>query len=203
MRLDRYKTFIYRVNDDSQLMPELFAFKLTIIWNDYLSEEIDKFTFSVIIQSSNIDSQSKLLAVNFLQVKNDTNNPLDYGFMYNPICNHPSRICSENNINFPSCIVHCFDIENIRIELIANTVRIEIVFNPMLQIVETAKEFVFGNYQDSQKYKFFKLTLVDGYNHIIHCRLSIHFSNEYNNLKKEMIMRLDRYTPLRFRVNDI
>ena len=73
----------------------------------------------------------------------------------------------------------------------------------MLQIVECAKEFVFGNYQDSQKYKCCKLTLVDSDNHIIHCRLSIHLSNKYNNLKKGMIMRLDRYTPLRYRVNDV
>ena len=47
-------------------------------------------------------------------------------------------------------------------QLIANTVHSEIVFNPMLQIVETAKEFVIGNFQDSQKYKFCKLTLVYG-----------------------------------------
>ena len=73
----------------------------------------------------------------------------------------------------------------------------------MLQIVETAKEFVFGNYQDSQKYKFCKLALVDSDNHIIHCRLSIHLSNEYNHFKKVMIMRLDRYTPLRYNFNDV
>ena len=87
-------------------------------------------------------------------------------------------------------------------QLIANTVNSEIVFNPMLQIVETTKEFVFGNYQDSQKYKFCKLTLVDGENHIIHCRLSNHLSNEYNKFKKGMIVRMDRFTPLRYRVND-
>ena len=73
----------------------------------------------------------------------------------------------------------------------------------MLQIVETAKEFVFGKYQDSQKYKFCKLTLVDGDNHIIHWRSSIHFSNEYNHLNNEIIVRLNRYTPLRYRVNDV
>ena len=73
----------------------------------------------------------------------------------------------------------------------------------MLKIVETAKEFVFGNYQDSQKYKFCKLTLVDGDNHIIHCRLSIHLFSEYYHLKKGMVVRLDRYTPLRYRVNDV
>ena len=87
--------------------------------------------------------------------------------------------------------------------MIANTVDSEILFKPMLQNVETAKEFVFGNYQDSQKYKFCELTLVDGDNHIIHCRLSIHFSNEYNELKNGMNMRLDRYTPLRYIVNDV
>ena len=73
----------------------------------------------------------------------------------------------------------------------------------MLQIVETAKEFVFGIYQDSQKYKFCKLTLVDGDNHIIYWKLSIHLFNKYNHLKKGMIMRLDRYTPLRYRLNDV
>ena len=64
------------------------------------------------------------------------------------------------------------------------------------------KEFVFVNNQDSQKYKFQKLTLVDGENHIIHCRLSINLSNKYNHLKNGMIMRLDRYTPIRYIVND-
>ena len=88
-------------------------------------------------------------------------------------------------------------------QLIANTVHSEIVFYPMLQIVECEKEFVFGNYQDSQKYKFCKLTLVDGDNHIIHCRLSVHLSNAYNHLKKGMIKILDWYTPLRYRVNDV
>ena len=67
-------------------------------------------------------------------------------------------------------------------QLIANKVHSEIVFNPMLQIVETAKEFVFDNYQDSQKYRFCKLTLVKGYNHIIHCRLSINLSYKYEHL---------------------
>ena len=74
------------------------------------------------------------------------------------------------------CLVLCSKIynpltKNFISQLIANTDHSEIVFNPMLQIVECTKEFVFGNYQDSQKYKFCKLTLVDGYNHIIHCRL--------------------------------
>ena len=55
-----------------------------------------------------------------LQAKNDANNPLDYGFMYKPICNHPFRICSKYNINFTSLIVDCFDIANMRIELIEN-----------------------------------------------------------------------------------
>ena len=70
-------------------------------------------------QSSNIDSESKPPAVSFLQV-NDANDPLDYGFMYKPICNHPFRVCSKYNINFTSCIVDCFDIANMSIELIAN-----------------------------------------------------------------------------------
>ena len=87
-------------------------------------------------------------------------------------------------------------------QMIASTVHSEILFSPMLQIVECAKEFVIRKNQDGQKYKFCKLTLVDGDNHIMHCRLSIHLSSEYDHLKKEMIMRLDRYTPLRYRVND-
>ena len=33
--------------------------------------------------------------------------------------------------------------------------------------------------------------------------LSIHLSKECKHLKKGMIMRLDRYTPLRYRVNDV
>ena len=82
-------------------------------------------------------------------------------------------------------------------QLIVNTVHSEIVFNPMLQILETEKEFVFGKYQDSQKYKFCKLTLCDGDNHIIHCSLSINLFKKYNHLKKGIIMRLNRYTPLR------
>ena len=73
----------------------------------------------------------------------------------------------------------------------------------MLQIVENAKEFVFGNYQDSQKYKLCKLTLVDGENHIIYCRLSINLSNKYNILKKGMSMVLDSYTPFRKIVYDL
>ena len=52
--------------------------------------------------------------------------------------------------------------------MISNTVNSAILFNPMFKIVECAKEFLFGNKQDSQKYKFCKLTLADGDNHIIH-----------------------------------
>ena len=71
-------------------------------------------------QSSKIDSETKTPEISFLQVKNDAKNPLDYGFMYKPICNHPFRICSKYNINFTSCIVDCFDIANMIIELIAD-----------------------------------------------------------------------------------
>ena len=73
----------------------------------------------------------------------------------------------------------------------------------MLKILECAKEFVFGNYQDSQKYKFCKLTLVDSDNHIIHCRLSINLYKKHNHLKILMIKIFDRLTPLRYRVNDV
>ena len=61
----------------------------------------------------------------------------------NPDDNNPRHVlCS--NISHPLT-------KNFISQLIANTVHSEIVFNPMLEIVETAKEFVFGNYQDSQK----------------------------------------------------
>ena len=89
MRLDRYKTLRYRVNDDSQLMPVLFVSKFTFVVHDYFSEEIDKFPLFVNYQYSDIYSESKIPSVSFLQVKNDAINPLDYGLTYKPIYNHP------------------------------------------------------------------------------------------------------------------
>ena len=120
LRLNRYTPLRYRVNYDSQLLPALFVSKFTIVGHDYLSEEIEKFPLFVNDQSSNIDSDSKTPAVSFLQVKNDDNKPLDYLFTHNPICNHTTRIYSNYNINFTSCIVDCFDIANMSIEPIAN-----------------------------------------------------------------------------------
>ena len=61
-------------------------------------------------------------------------------------------------------------------KLIENEVDGEFVFNPILKNLKFTKEFVFGNNQDSQKYEFCKLTLVDVEDQIINCRLSIHFS---------------------------
>ena len=78
MKLNIYTPLRYRVNDVSQLFPALFVSKFTIVGNDYLSEEIDKFTLFVNDESYNIDSESKNPAVSFLQVKNDANNHLDY-----------------------------------------------------------------------------------------------------------------------------
>ena len=89
MRLNRYTTLRYRVNDVSQFFPGLFVSKFTVVRNDYLSEEIDKFPLFVNDQSSIIDSESKTPAVSFLQVNNDLKKSFDYGFMYKPICNHP------------------------------------------------------------------------------------------------------------------
>ena len=79
---------------------------------------------------------------------------------------------------------------------------VKLCLTPCYKLRKLQKSLFFGNYQDSQKYKFCKLTLVDGDNHIIHCRLSVHFSNDYNHLKKLMFVRLDRCTPLRYRFND-
>ena len=72
MRHNRYKPLRYRVNDDLQLFPALSVSKFTVVVNNYLSEEIDKFPLFVNDKSSNIDSESKTPAVSFLQVKNDT-----------------------------------------------------------------------------------------------------------------------------------
>ena len=94
-----------------------------------------------------------------------------------------SEIYPCNPDEVTPCPVLCSNIshplkKNFISQLIEKTVHSEIVFNPMLQIVECAKEFVIVKYQDSQKYKFCKLTFVDGDNHIIHCRLSMHFSKK-------------------------
>ena len=74
VRINRYTPLRYRVNDDSQLFRALFVSKFSIVGDNYLYEEIDKFTLFVNDQSSNIDSESKTPAVIFLQVKNDAKN---------------------------------------------------------------------------------------------------------------------------------
>ena len=56
--------------------------------------------------------------------------------------------CNPDDVT--TCHVLCSNIsnpltKNFISQLIAKTVHSEIVFNPMLKIVETAKEFVFGN----------------------------------------------------------
>ena len=71
-------------------------------------------------QSSKNDSESKPPAESFLQIKNEDNKPLDYGFTHKPICNNPFRICSKYKINFTSFIVNCSYIANMSIEIIAN-----------------------------------------------------------------------------------
>ena len=51
---------------------KFFLSKFTIVGHDCLSEEIDKLPLYVNDKSSNIDSDYKLQAVSFLQVKNNT-----------------------------------------------------------------------------------------------------------------------------------
>ena len=78
VRLDRYTPVRYRVNDDSQLMQEIFESKFTIFGHNYLSEEINKFPLFENDQSSNIDSEYKPAAVSILKFKNEYNNTLYY-----------------------------------------------------------------------------------------------------------------------------
>ena len=91
-----------------------------MVGHNYLFEEIDKFPLFVNDQCSNNKSESKPPEESFLQIKNEDKKPLDYGFTHKTICNHPFIIYSKYNIIFTSCIVDCFDIANMSIELIAN-----------------------------------------------------------------------------------